>query len=52
MKKYLKPMALILMVVFMGCATIVGDKTQLIPISSTPDSATVLITDEKRSTSI
>lgn len=30
-----------------GCATIVGDKTQLIPISSTPSDATILITDEK-----
>lgn len=47
MKKFLKPMSLILVIAFMGCATIVGDKTQLIPISSTPDSATVLITDEK-----
>lgn len=30
-----------------GCATIVGDKTQLIPISSTPGAADILITDEK-----
>ena len=30
-----------------GCATIVGDKTQLVPISSTPSDATILITDEK-----
>src|SRR5690606_25407243 len=30
-----------------GCATIAGDKTQLIPISSTPSDATILITDEK-----
>jgi len=30
-----------------GCATIVGDKTQLIPISSTPSEASILITDEK-----
>jgi hypothetical protein len=30
-----------------GCATIVGDKTQLIPISSTPSDAPILITDEK-----
>ena len=29
-----------------GCASIVGDKTQLIPISSTPDEADILITDE------
>ena len=30
-----------------SCATIVGDKTQLIPISSTPSNANILITDEK-----
>ena len=30
-----------------GCATIVGDKTQLIPISSAPSEASILITDEK-----
>jgi hypothetical protein len=29
-----------------GCATIVGDKTQLIPISSTPSEANILIVDE------
>lgn len=29
-----------------GCATIVGDRSQLIPISSTPSEANVLITDE------
>ena len=32
-----------------GCATIVGDKTQLVPISSTPSDAAVVITDEKGS---
>jgi hypothetical protein len=47
MKRLLKPLSLILVIVFAGCATIVGDKTQLMPINSTPDSATVLITDEK-----
>lgn len=30
-----------------GCATIVGDKTQVVPISSNPSDATILITDEK-----
>jgi hypothetical protein len=30
-----------------GCATIVGDKTQLVPISSTPSDASIMITDEK-----
>ncbi|MGD2171964.1 MAG: hypothetical protein PVI79_00695 [Gammaproteobacteria bacterium] len=32
-----------------GCATIVGDKTQLIPISSDPDLASIVIVDEKGS---
>lgn len=30
-----------------GCATIVGDKTQTIPISSTPSEAKIMVTDEK-----
>lgn len=30
-----------------GCATIIGEKTQLIPISSTPSEANILITDAK-----
>ena len=30
-----------------GCATIVGEPTQLVPISSTPSDATVRITDER-----
>jgi len=30
-----------------GCATIVGDDTQVVPISSTPDDAAILITDEQ-----
>ena len=30
-----------------GCATIVGQPTQTLPISSTPDRASVVITDEK-----
>lgn len=34
-------------VLLSGCATIVGDKTQVIPITSSPSDATVLITDEK-----
>jgi protein involved in sex pheromone biosynthesis len=32
-----------------GCATIVGDKTQLLPIASTPNDASIIITDEKGS---
>ena len=39
-------LAAILAIFTSGCATIVGDKTQTIPISSTPSEATVLITDE------
>lgn len=30
-----------------GCATIVGDSSQVLPISSSPSLANVLITDEK-----
>jgi len=30
-----------------GCATIMGDPTHTMPISSTPSDASVLITDEK-----
>lgn len=30
-----------------GCATIVGDESQVVPISSTPSDASILITDEK-----
>jgi len=29
-----------------GCATIVGEETQLIPIGSTPDEANIVIRDE------
>lgn len=29
-----------------GCATIVGEPTQVLPISSTPDGASIVITDE------
>jgi hypothetical protein len=47
MKEFLKPLSLILVIVFVGCATIVGDKTHLMPINSTPASADILITDEK-----
>lgn len=32
-----------------GCATIIGDKTQLLPISSTPSEASIIITDENGS---
>lgn len=51
MRKYSKFIALITIVCFVaGCATIVGDKTQLIGLQSTPASASVTITDEKGST--
>lgn len=30
-----------------GCATIIGNPEQTVPINSTPDAATVVITDEK-----
>lgn len=33
-------------VLVIGCATIVGDKAQLIPISSTPSEAVISVTDE------
>jgi hypothetical protein len=34
-------------VLISGCATIVGDKTQLMPVSSTPSDAFISIIDEK-----
>jgi len=37
----------IITVVSAGCATIVGDKTQLVAVSSTPDEAEIDIKDEK-----
>jgi hypothetical protein len=39
--------AVLLSAAFVGCATIIGNPTQLLPISSTPSDATVLIVDEK-----
>ena len=38
---------LALSIALAGCATIVGDKTQLIPIASDPDLASIVIVDEK-----
>jgi len=41
---------LVLPLVFLsGCATIIGDSTQLVPISSTPSDASIVIVDEKGS---
>jgi hypothetical protein len=36
----------ILALAIAGCATIVGDKTQLIPVASTPSDASIIIVDE------
>lgn len=33
-------------ILFTGCATIVGDPDQVLPINSTPDDASIVITDE------
>ena len=38
--------AILITILTTGCATIVGDKTQLMPISSTPSDASIVITDE------
>ena len=46
MKTIIKPLSLIMLLIFMGCATIVGDKTHLMPLNSTPSDATVIIVDE------
>ncbi len=37
------------LVLLTGCATVVGDKTQLMAISSTPDKASIKIVDERGS---
>jgi len=47
LKKLAVPVILIGGFFLNGCATIIGDRTQLIPISSTPDEANILITDGK-----
>ena len=39
--------AIVFSVVLSGCATIVGEPNQLLPITSSPEGATVTITDEK-----
>ncbi len=46
MKKLFAALAAFGLVLATGCATIVGDKTQLMAISSTPDRANIKITDE------
>lgn len=47
MKKVIATTCLAFSFALGGCATIVGDSTQTIPISSTPSEAQILITDEK-----
>lgn len=47
MKKLLTSLAAFGLVLVTGCATIVGDKTQLMGISSTPDKANIKIVDER-----
>ena len=42
-----KAVLFLLSAAVVGCATIVGSPTHVMPISSTPSEATVLITDEK-----
>jgi hypothetical protein len=40
-------LAVALIAVLPGCATIVGDETHVLPITSSPSEAAVVITDEK-----
>lgn len=47
MKKLLASLTAFGLVLVTGCATIVGDKTQLMAISSTPDKANIKIVDER-----
>lgn len=47
MKSIFRIVLAITVVSLVGCATIIGSPTQLIPISSTPDDANIVITDEK-----
>jgi len=47
MKKVVLSAAIAASLALSSCATIMGDKTQLMPISSTPSDATIEITDEK-----
>ena len=45
-RKAVRSVILACSVSVIGCATISGDKTQSIPISSTPNEATISVTDE------
>lgn len=46
MKKLTLATTLASSILFTGCATIVGDPDQVLPINSTPDNAHIAITDE------
>ena len=46
MKKLILATTLATSVLVSGCATIVGDPDQALPIKSTPDNASIVITDE------
>jgi hypothetical protein len=47
MKKILSAVLLSSIMLLGGCATIMGDKTQVMPVSSSPSDATIKITDER-----
>ena len=47
MRKTILSVAIVASLTLSGCATIMGDKTQLMPILSTPSDASIVITDEK-----
>ena len=47
MKKILSAVLLSSVMLLGGCATIMGDKTQVMPVSSSPSDATIKITDER-----
>jgi hypothetical protein len=46
MQKILLAAATALFLLLQGCATLVGDETQVVPISSTPAGATIRVSDE------
>lgn len=45
--KHLKILIFVFGIVATGCATIMGEKNQIIPISSSPSDAKIVISDEK-----
>ena len=48
MKKYIDSLLLPLVLLVIGCATIVGKTTQVVSLSSAPDQADVVIIDENK----